>query len=507
MDVLDGTIAEMRAALEVGEVSARELVEGYLARVENLDRSGPRLNAVIELNPDALASAGESDQRRAQGRARGPLEGIPVMLKDNIDTGDAMTTTAGSLALEGHRAPADAALVERLRAAGAVLLAKTNLSEWAFFRSTRGCSGWSSRGGQTRNPYALDRNPSGSSSGSAVAVAAGLCAAAVGTETDGSIVSPASANGVVGIKPTVGLVSRRGIIPVAASQDTAGPLARTVADAAALLSAMAGPDARDPATAGAPAGVALADPRNLDAHALRGARLGVARDCFGRHEGADAVIEAALALVEELGAQLVEVEIGYDRVRQAPEMELLVTEIRLGVDAYLADRAGAHPRSLADVVAFNRSHADRVMPYFGQELLERAVALSGLDAARHARVRAACRAAGREAVEGTLERHRLDALVAPSMTPAWVTDLIDGDRKLGSCAAPAAMAGTPHVSVPAGYVYGLPVGLSFFAEAFSEARLVGYAHAFERAARVRRPPSFAEHADLAGSERVTVGAG
>ncbi|HKI56670.1 MAG TPA: amidase, partial [Trueperaceae bacterium] len=475
---------------------ARELAEGYLTRVDGIDRSGPSLNAVIELNPDALELADASDRRLAEGRARGPLEGVPVLLKDNIDTGDRMSTTAGSLALAGHRAAADAGLVQRLRAAGAVVLGKTNLSEWAFFRSTRGCSGWSSRGGQTRNPYALDRTPSGSSSGSAVAAAAGLCAAAVGTETDGSIVSPASANGVVGIKPTVGLVSRSGIIPVAASQDTAGPLARRVADAALLLSVMAGPDPLDPATAGAPGGAGADFTRHLDAGALRGARLGVARDCFGRHEGADAVAEGAIAVLRELGAEVVDgVEVGYEGVRRAPERELLVIEIKRGVDAYLAAHPGAGMGSLADVVAFNRAHRETVMPFFRQELLERAVAAGDVDDETHARVRAACRRAGREAVEGALARHRLDALVAPSLVPAWVTDLIDGDRKLGGCAAPAAMAGTPHVSVPAGYVHGLPVGLSLFAEAHSEGRLIGYAYAFEQAARVWRPPAFREHAE------------
>lgn len=505
MDVLDRSIAEMHAALQSGEVSARELAEGYLARVDGLDRGGPGLNAVIEVNPDALELADASDRRFAGGEARGALEGIPVMVKDNIDTGDAMSTTAGSLALEGHRAPADAAVVERLRTAGAVLLGKTNLSEWANFRSTRSCSGWSSRGGQTRNPYALDRNPSGSSAGSAVAAAAGLCAAAVGTETDGSIVSPASANGVVGIKPTVGLVSRTGLIPVGPSQDTPGPFARRVADAALLLSAMAGPDPRDAATAPAPEGVAADYTRYLDAHALRGARLGVARDCFGRHEGADAVIEAALALLRALGAELIDVEVGYERLREAPEIELLLMEIKQGLDAYLSDHPGARVRSLAELVAFNRANAERVMPFFGQELLERALAVGEVDARAHARVRTACRAAGRQAVEGTLARYRLDALVAPSLAPAWAMDLIDGDHKLGSCAAPAAMAGTPHVSVPAGYVHGLPVGMSLFAEAFGEGRLIGFAYAFERAARVWRPPAFLEHAGAGTDPLVCVG--
>jgi len=506
VELLDGGIAEMRAALEAREVSARELMEGYRERVERLDRDGPRLNAVIELNPDAERLADASDRRLAEGRGRGPLEGIPVMLKDNIDTGDRMATTAGSLALEGHRAPADATVASRLRAAGAVFLGKTNLSEWANFRSDRGCSGWSSRGGLTRNPYALNRSASGSSSGSGVAAAAALCAAAVGTETDGSIVSPASANGVVGIKPTVGLVSRAGIIPVAASQDTAGPLARSVADAALLLAVMAGPDPRDPATSAAPEGGAFLQGA-LRPGALRGARLGVARDYFGRHEEAGALIEGALRLLRELGAEIVDgVELGRAGIQSAPEMELMVLEIKLGVDAYLAAHPDAGVRSLAEVVAFNREHAERVMPYFGQERLERAVAGGDVDEETHLRVAAATRGAARAAIDGALGRHRLDALVAPTLAPAWVSDLVDGDLKLGSCSAPAAMAGYPHVSVPAGYVHGLPVGLSLFAEAHSEARLLGYAHAFERASQVRLAPTFPPRAGAAG-EATAAGAG
>ncbi|MEJ2665578.1 MAG: amidase [Deinococcales bacterium] len=495
MDVLDGTIDDMRSALASAEVSARELTQGYLERVAAIDRAGPGLNAVIELGPQALTQAEACDRERAEGGALGPLHGIPVMLKDNIDTADGTSTTAGSLALEGNRAARDAALVTRLRAAGAVVLGKTNLSEWAFFRSTRGCSGWSSRGGQTRNPYALDRNPSGSSSGSAVAVSAGLCAAAVGTETDGSIVSPASANGVVGMKPTLGLVSRTGIIPVARSQDTAGPLARSVADAALLLAVMSGPDPADAATTAVPAGTAADLTRWLDPGALRGARLGVARDCFGRHEGADAVAEAALEVMRGLGAEVVDgVEVGYERMRSAPEDELFAIEMRAGIDGYLAAHPLAPVRTLAEVVAFNVAHAERVMPYFRQELLERAIATGEVDPAVHARIRAACRrAGGRDGIDRALEAHGLDAIVAPSTVPAWVIDPIDGDRKLGGCARPAAMAGYPHVSVPAGFVHGLPVGVSFFAGAASDGRLLGYAYAFERAAGARRPPTFAEH--------------
>jgi len=489
VEVQEKGIAELQAAMASGETSALEIARGYLERIAAIDASGPALNAVLEINPDALQTAAELDrERRGQG-PRGPLHGVPVLVKDNIDTGDRMQTTAGSLALAGNVAPRDAGVVERLRAAGAVLLGKTNLSEWAYFRSTRGCSGWSSRGGQTRNPYALDRTPSGSSSGSGVAVAAGLCAGAIGTETDGSIVSPSSANGVVGIKPTVGLVSRAGIIPVAASQDTAGPMARTVADAAALLTAIAGPDARDEATAQAPT---LDYTQFLDPRALEGARLGVARDCFGRHEGADAVIEAALGTLRALGAEVVDpVELGRERMNEAPELELMLIEVKAGVDAYLADHPGAKVRSLEEVVAFNRLHADSVLPYFGQELLERALMDGVVDEARYREVRETChRLARDEGIDRALAEHRLDALVAPTLVPAWTIDPIDGDKRLGGCATPAAMAGYPHVTLPAGHVHGLPVGLSFFAGAYTEGRLIGFAHAFERATQVRRRPTF-----------------
>ncbi|MEJ2288064.1 MAG: amidase [Deinococcales bacterium] len=490
MDGQEKGIAELQAAMASGEASALQLTETYLARIAAIDRRGPTLNAVIELNPEALAIAADLDRERRERGPRGPLHGIPVLVKDNIDTGDRMMTTAGSLALEGNLAPEDAGVVARLRRAGAVLLGKTNLSEWAYFRSTRGCSGWSSRGGQTRNPHALDRTPSGSSSGSGVAVAADLCAGAIGTETDGSIVSPASMNGVVGLKPTVGLVGRSGIIPVAVSQDTAGPMARSVADAAALLTAIAGPDPRDPATRDAPQ---LDYTQFLDEDALRGARLGVARDCFGRHEGADAVIEGAIAAMRAVGADIVDpVEIGRVRMDEAPELRLMLIEIKAGVDAYLAEHPCAAVRSLEEVVAFNRLHADRMMPYFGQELLERAVAEGAVDEVTHREVREACRRAARdEGIDRALREHRLDALVAPTKPPAWTIDPVDGDKRLGGCATPAAMAGYPHVTVPAGAVHGLPIGLSFFAGAYAEPRLIGLAHAFERAVPARVRPRFA----------------
>jgi len=469
------SIAQWQELMESGAVSAVEIVEHYLARIDAIDRDGPTLRSVLEVNPDAAALAAELDDERSRSGARGPLHGIPVLFKDNVDTGDRLTTTAGSLALEGHRAPRDAFLVARLRAAGAVVLGKTNLSEWANARSRRSSSGWSSRGGQTRNPYALDRNPCGSSSGSGVAVAADLAAAAVGTETDGSIVCPASVNGIVGVKPTLGLVSRGGIIPVAASQDTAGPMARSVADAAILLSAMAGSDAAEP-------------------EALRGARLGVVRSCCGRHEGADAVFERAVETLRELGAEIVDgVDLSAIAAVREHEMRVMRVELKAGIDAYLRERPDAPVRSLADVIAFNARHADRVMPFFRQEFLEMAQAEAGLDDPTYLEALAACRRIARdEGIDRALREQRLDALIAPTGTPAWVTDPIDGDRLLGLCSSPAAVAGYPHVTVPAGFVHGLPVGLSLFAGPYQEGRLLAYAHAFEQAADARRPPTFPE---------------
>jgi amidase len=485
------TVTGLQARMARGELSATELVAHYLARIEAVDRAGPALRAVIEINEEAPAIAAALDAERSARGPRGPLHGIPVIVKDNIDTGDKMVTSAGSLALAGHRAARDATVVRRLREAGAVLLGKANLSEWAYFRSTRGVSGWSSRGGQTRNPYALDRSPSGSSSGSAVAVAADLAPLAVGTETDGSIVAPASANGVVGFKPTVGLVSRSGIVPISHSQDTAGPLARSVEGAALLLDAIAGADPDDPVTAQAdlPAGGYAAA---LRPDALVGARLGVARDCFGRHEGADAVAEAAIEALRAQGAEIVDhVEVGAAGLAAAPELELLLYEFKHGLDTYLAGHPGAGVGSLDELIAFNLAHAESVMPYFRQELLEMALAKGSLADEAYRRAKELClRAARDDGIDRALRDHRLDALLAPTSAPAWVIDPIAGDRILGVCASPAAVAGYPHVSVPAGEVRGLPVGLSLFAGRFSDSRLLAYAAAFERAVGARRPPTY-----------------
>jgi amidase len=490
MELHEQTVAGLQALMAAGVTSAEEITRSYLDRIDAIDRSGPTLRSMLETNPDALRIAADLDRERLAAGARGPLHGVPIVLKDNIDTGDTMATTAGSLALEGHSARQDAFLVGRLRAAGAIVLGKTNLSEWANFRSTRSASGWSSRGGQVRNPYALDRSPCGSSSGSGVAVAAGLAAAAVGTETDGSIVCPAAVNGIVGLKPTLGVVSRSGIIPIAASQDTAGPMARTVEDAAILLAAMAGPDPSDPATRGAPA---AADARRLLAGAhLRGVRLGVARGFFGKHDGADRVIERALGTLRDLGAEVVDgIDLGGSPALREQELTVLLYEFKAGLNAYLRDHPEAPVRTLEDVIAFDERHADRVMPYFRQELLEMAQAKGSLDDAAYLEARATClRLARDEGIDAALRAHALDALVAPTAAPAWVIDPIVGDRSPGGCSGLAAIAGYPHVSVPAGFVHGLPVGLSFFGAAFHDGRLLSYAHAFEQAADARRAPTF-----------------
>ena len=489
----DPTITDLATLMERGEASAESIAAHYLERIERLDRDGPRLHSVLEVNPDALAIARERDEERLRGEARGPLHGVPVLLKANIDTGDRMTTTAGSLALAGHRARHDAFLVAQLRRAGAVVLGKTNLSEWANFRSTRSASGWSSEGGQVRNPHALDRSPCGSSSGSGAAVAADLAPAAIGTETDGSITCPSAVNGIVGFKPTIGLVSRSGIIPIAASQDTAGPMTKTVEDAALLMDAMIGVDDADAATT-AVRERGPWDVRGALTRGVRGARLGVMRAAFGVHERAAEVGEAALETLRGLGAEIVEgVDLkGVDAVRE-DELTVLLYEFRLGLDAYLAEHPDAPVRSLEEVVAFNRAQAERVMPYFGQELFERALEGGAMEEGAYREARARClRAARDEGIDRVLRELRLDAIVAPSTGPAWVIDPIAGDRSLGGAWSMSAIAGYPHVTVPAGGAFGLPLGVSFFAGAFADASVLAFAHAFERATRARVAPSFAE---------------
>ncbi|WP_299617324.1 amidase [Pelagibius sp.] len=495
-EVTESSIAEMRGMIDGGELSARELAEQHLDRIERLDE---RVNAVIEINPDALESADTADRDLAAGRKAGPLHGIPVMIKDNINTADRMTTTAGSLALLGARPDRDAAVAARLRAAGAVILGKTNLSEWANFRSARSSSGWSSRGGQTRNPYALDRSPGGSSSGSGVAVAAGFCAAAIGTETDGSIVSPASMNSIVGIKPTVGLVSRSGIIPISHSQDTAGPMARSVADAALVLSALAGSDPEDPATHDADRRRAADYTAFLDKGGLRGARIGCLTGLAETHEGIAAILEANLTALREAGAEVVH-RIALppaEDVRPA-EMLVMTTEFKAGMNRYLAAFGpDTGPDSLEALMAFNECHRDRIMPYYPQDLFERAQATKGLDDPAYQEARRTClRLVRDEGLDKVMAEQRLDALVVPTTCAPWLIDWVNGDNRSGSSAYLAAVSGYPSITVPAGYYFGLPIGLSFIAGAYQEGALIRFAYAFEQATQVRVPPRFAASAAL-----------
>jgi amidase len=504
-DLDELTIADLQQRMQAGRATARSIAEQYIARIEAVDRSGPSLHSVIEMNPDALAIADQLDAERRSGRVRGPLHGIPILVKDNIATADRMMTTAGSLALAGVKPPADAFVAARLRDAGAVILGKTNLSEWANFRSTHSSSGWSGRGGQTKNPYALDRNPSGSSSGSGAAIAANLAAAAIGTETDGSIVSPSTSNGLVGIKPTLGLVSRTGIVPIAHSQDTAGPMARTVADAAALLTAIAGADPADPATTARRAGAAggAADySRALDATGLRGARIGVVRNkLFGYSAAADRLAEAAIADMKKQGAVIVDpANIPTLGKFGDSEFEVLLYEFKADLHTYLTALGPASPvHSLTDVIAFNTAHAREEMPYFGQEIMTMADKKGPLTTPAYRAALAKNHRLSRElGIDLVMTRYRLDALVAPTGAPAWLTDLVLGDSSLANSDAPStvtSVAGYPHITVPAGFFRGLPVGISFFGRAWSEPTLIKLAYAYEQATKHRRPPTFPPSAD------------
>ncbi len=498
------TIRDLAAGLADGRWSSQRLVELYVARIVEVDRvgiGGTGTNAIAETNPQALEIAETLDRERRAGKVRGPLHGIPVILKDNIDTGDRMQTTAGSLALAGSVAAKDAFLVERLRAAGAIVLAKTNLSEWANFRSTHSTSGWSGRGGQVRNPYALDRNPCGSSSGTGAGISANLAAAGIGTETDGSILCPASMCGLVGLKPTVGLVSRRGIIPISSTQDTAGPMCRTVADAAILLAAIAGTDLLDPATA-ASVGKTADYAKALDANGLAGARLGVVRKFFGWHPEIDRQMQTVLDLLRQLGAVLVDpVEIPHLGEYDAGEFEVMLYEFKHGLNAYLgalpAESGEGVPRSLAALIAWNLAHAKEEMPWFGQEIFEKAEAKGPLSDDAYTKALAEnLRLSRGEGLDAALGGQKLDALVAPTMGPAYLTDWLNGDHFGGSATSPCAVAGYPHITVPAGEVRGLPWGLSFMGTAWSEAKLIRYAHGFEQASRARKPPRFLATADF-----------
>jgi len=489
----EATVADLQAGMRSGRYTARTLCEYYLGRIEDLDGRGPALHSVIEVNPDAPRIAQELDAERKAKGPRGPLHGIPVLVKDNVATADRMATTAGSLALLGAKPPVDAFVVQRLRAAGAVLLGKANLSEWANFRSSNSSSGWSARGGQCRNPYALDRSPCGSSSGTAAGIAANFAAVGVGTETDGSIVCPSSACSLVGIKPTLGLVSRSGIVPIAHSQDTAGPMARTVSDAAILLGALAGADARDAATAAAPPSVPDYT-RFLDPKGLEGARIGVARTkLFGYHLATDAVVNRALELMRHAGAVIVDpADIPHLGEYDDAELTVLLYEFKADLNRYLAEFApGAAVKTLQDVIDFNERNRDREMPYFGQDLFVKAQEKGPLtDQAYRDALDKCGKLGGEEGLKAVLQQHKLDAVVAPTGNPAWPIDFIDGDHFLGGSSTPAAVAGFPHVTVPAGYVLGLPVGLSFIGAPWSEGTLVKLAYAYEQASALRRPPRF-----------------
>ncbi len=487
------TADDLQAGLASGRWSSVEVTQAYLDRIEAIDRNGPTLRSVIETNPDALDIARTLDAERASGQVRGPLHGVPILIKDNIGSADRMTTTAGSLALEGSTPPRDAFIVAKLREAGAIILGKTNLSEWANFRSTRSSSGWSGRGGQCANPYAIHRNPCGSSSGSGAAVAANLTALAIGTETDGSIVCPSSACGIVGLKPTVGLWSRSVIIPISHTQDTAGPMTRTVRDAALLLGALTGVDGSDPATA-ASAGRSHADYTTfLDPAGLVGARIGIVRARFGFDDRVDRVLGEAIAAMREAGAVIVdEVDIPNQEGLGQLEGDVLSFEFKAGLNAYLeALGPGVAIRSLEEAIRFNEEHRDREMPYFGQEEFLAAQARGPLsekaylDAVDRTR-----RLSGPEGIDAAMDAHTLDALVAPTGGPAWVTDWVNGDHFGGGSSGTAARAGYPNITVPAGFVMGLPIGLSFFGRAWSEPVLLKIAFAFEQATRARRPPTF-----------------
>ncbi len=495
----EAEVLDLQEKMRTGALSAKALTQAYLDRIQALDRQGPTLRSILETNPEAVAIAEALDKERREKGPRGPLHGIPVLVKDNLGTADRMTTTAGSLALAGSIPSRDSFVVQHLREAGAVILGKANLSEWANIRSNKSSSGWSARGGQCRNPYVLDRNPCGSSSGSGAAVSANLCALAIGTETDGSIVCPSNANGIVGIKPTLGLVSRAGIIPIAHSQDTAGPMGRTVRDAAILLGAIAGIDANDAATAESRGHAQTDYTGALDKAGLRGARIGVYRKAFGFHREVDRIMEEALLAMKREGALLVDpADIPHAEEYGDSELEVLLYELKADLNAYLAALGPKAPvKTLAEVIAFNEAHRAEEMPYFGQELFLKAQEKGPLtdkpylDALEKNR-----RLSRAEGIDAVMDEHRLDAIVAPTGSPAWLTDCVNGDHFGGGSSSPPAVAGYPNINVPAGFAFGLPVGVSFIGRAWSESVLIRLAYAFEQATRVRRPPRFRETADL-----------
>lgn len=490
----EATLADLEAGMTSGRMTARSITQQYLDRIQALDKQGPTLRHVIEMNPDALSIADSLDQERKAGRVRGPLHGVPILLKDNIGTADRMTTTAGSYALEGSIPLQDSFVAAKLRAAGAVLLGKTNLSEWANFRSTHSSSGWSGRGGQAKNPYVLDRNPCGSSSGSGGAVSANLCALAIGSETDGSIVCPSSANGVVGIKPTIGLVSRAGVIPIAHSQDTAGPMTRTVRDAAILLNALAGIDPRDPATSASGGRRQIDYTDYLDPNGLRGARIGVARaKFFGYSDVTDKIINDAIDGMEAKGAVIVDpANIDTAGKFDDSEFDVLLYEFKADLNTYLASLGPKAPvKTLEDIIAYNSAHKDQEMPYFGQEIMTQAQAKGPLTEKKYLDELASNLKMSRtDGIDATMDKYKLDAIVAPTSNPAWVTDLVNGDHFSGGSSTPAAVAGYPNINVPAGFSHNLPVGISFFGRPYSEAALIKFAYAYEQLSKQRRAPRF-----------------
>ena len=499
----EATISDLQSRMKSGELSAHTLTAAYFARIAEIDKSGPKLNSVIEVNPDALAIAESLDNERKQKGPRGPMHGIPVLIKDNIETADHMQTTAGSLALLGSRPAQDSCVAQKLREAGAVILGKTNLSEWANIRSSHSTSGWSGRGGLTRNPYALDRNPCGSSSGSGAATSANLCTVAVGSETDGSIVCPSSANGIVGIKPTLGLISRAGIIPIAHSQDTAGPMARTVRNAAILLGALAGSDPRDPATADADSKMQKDYTPFLDPNGLRGTRIGVARKYFGFSDAVDALMNQVIAEMKSAGAVVVDpADLETHGKFDDTELLVLLYELKADLNAYLAARFDAsrpdsQVRSLADIIAFNEKHKEKEMPYFSQDLFLKAQEKGPLTDKEYLTALAANHTLSRQqGIDAVMDKNHLDALIAPTGGPAWLTDLANGDHAVGGSSNAAAVAGYPNINVPAGFVFGLPVGISFFGRAWSEPVLLKIAYGFEQLFKARKTPKFPAKADL-----------
>jgi len=487
------TIADLQAGMSSGKFSSRAITEKYLARIEEIDRRGPAVNSVLEINPEAHSIAESLDRERQEKKARGPLHGIPVLIKDNIDTADKMQTTAGSLALLGSRPSKDSFVAQKLREAGAVILGKTNLSEWANIRSSHSSSGWSGRGGQTKNPYVLDRNPCGSSSGSGAAVAANLCAAAIGTETDGSVVCPSSANGLVGIKPTVGLVSRSGIIPIAHSQDTAGPMTRTVRDAAILLTALAGVDPRDTPTGDSVGKTSTDYTKFLDPNGLKGARIGVARKYFGFNDAVDHFMEHVIDEIKKQGAVIVDpADLESHGKFDDTELTVLLYELKADLNIYLAGREPeSQVHSLKEVIEFNDHNPEKEMPYFGQDLFIKAEAKGPLTSNEYLdALEANRRLSRREGIDGVMGKFHLEAILAPTGGPAWLTDLANGDHSSGGSSNAAAVAGYPNINVPAGFVFGMPIGISFFGRAWSEPTLLKLAYSFEQATKARRPPQF-----------------